>query len=189
MSLSLLLHYSAIEVIKVTRNNADTPFRSDSVFESQPSLPAHSGRTEPQSSLPTPTTPVTPPQHLLGRLQSSPARLTYQDASSSLDSTDNDDSVSSTTTENDPLRNCFLYLTETSAVKDRRMIARHLGMPDPKIEQIDAKYSQDTSEAFYKMMCHWKESTAKEGATFDAIIEALEKVNLKQTADEVREKY
>ena len=69
------------------------------------------------------------------------------------------------------------------------MIARHLGMPDPKIEQIDAKYSQDTSEAFYKMMRHWRESTAKEGATFDAIIEALEKVNLKQTADEVREKY
>ena len=69
------------------------------------------------------------------------------------------------------------------------MIARHLGIRDHKIEQIDATYSQDTLESFYKMMYYWRESTAKEGTTFDAIIEALEEVNLKQTADEVREKY
>ena len=123
---------------------------------------------------------------MLGRLQSSPARLTHQEASSSLDSTDNDDSVSSTTTENDPLRECFVELTKSQALKHRRMIARHLGIPDPKIDELDTTYSQDTREAFYQMLDCWRQSIG-ERATFNALIEALEKDDLKLVADIVRE--
>ena len=171
------------QILEVTNNNTTD-------FESSPSL-SESSEPAPAvvDSLPNPATPT---QTLVPRQQSSPASFHVEPHQSEKATTtapdDTEDAaISSTTTskEDQTFRRCIMELKDTPAAKEWKYIARHLGMEDPDIDQIQHKFGSELKEAFYQMIRKWRETEGKH-ATYDALIMALKAEKLNAVVDTVK---
>ena len=99
-----------------------------------------------------------------------------------------DDEVSSpSSTRRSWLTDCALELKDTDAANAWKFIGRQLGLNEAMITSIESKDRGNIKETFYQMMLSWRK-TKGEHATCDALIEALEKENLRAIAELV-EKY
>ena len=103
-------------------------------------------------------------------------------------STEQDDEVSSPSSPRRSwLTDCALELKDTDAANAWKFIGRQLGLSEATITSIESKDRGNIKETFYQMMLSWRK-TKGEQATCEALIEALEKENMRAIA-EVVEKY
>lgn len=82
----------------------------------------------------------------------------------------------------DRFRQCILDLLKSSAVKDRKLIGRRLGVSDPDIDRIEEE--NEPNEAFYQIMKKWHEKEG-EAATPQKLKIALHKLDLKKVTETV----